>query len=318
MGYSAAATIGEIQEEQKRRSFLGDLFHRLIKEKPLGTAGAVIVLIFLLVAIFANFLAPHGYQEMAMAARLKPPSPGYPLGADHLGRDLLSRIIYGARISMYVGLGGAALNTIVALLIGLSSGYFSGKTDIVLQRFVDAWMCFPPLFIMLTVMSLLGPGIFQVILVQGMLRGIRDSRLIRSSVIAIKQNVYVESGNAIGGTSLHILRKHILPNIMATVIIVFTISVGYMITTEATLSFLGYGIPPPTPSWGGMLSYEGRKYMLVAPWMALWPGLALGIVVYGINMFGDALRDILDPRLKGGLGRYEGTETKRTAKKAKS
>ncbi len=318
MGYSATATVGEVQEEQKRRSFLGDLFYRLIKEKPLGTAGAVIVLIFLFVAIFANFLAPHSYDEMAMAARLKPPSPGYPLGADHLGRDLLSRIIYGARISMYVGLGGAALNTLLAVLIGLTSGYFSGKTDIVLQRFVDAWMCFPPLFIMLTIMSLLGPGIIQVIIVQGMLRGIRDSRLIRSSVIAIKQNIYVEAGNAIGGSALHILRKHILPNIMATVIIVFTISVGYMITTEATLSFLGYGIPPPTPSWGGMLSYEGRKYMLLAPWMALWPGLALAIVVYGINMFGDALRDLLDPRLKGGLGRYEGVKTKRAVKKGKT
>jgi len=300
--------------EGKRRSFLADLVIRLVREKPLGTVGAIIVLVLLVGGIFAEALAPFGMNEMILEDRLLGPSATHILGTDQLGRDELSRIIYGARISMIVGLGGAALDILLATLIGIISGFFGGKTDIIVQRFVDAWMCFPPMFIFLTIMAILGPGLLQVILVLGIAGGIRSSRVVRSAVIAIKENVYVEAARAIGARPTRILYKHILPNVLAPIIIIFTIAMGRMIITEASLSFLGFGIPPPTPSWGSMLSGEGRMYMLIAPWMVLWPGLSLAIVVYGINMLGDALRDLLDPRLIGGLGRYGGVKTKRAKK----
>ena len=303
-----------VQKERKRHSLIVDMCIRLVKEKPLGTIGGVIVLILLLVGILADVLAPYGFNDIILAHRLTAPGPGHILGADHLGRDLLSRIIYGARISMYVGLGGSILSAVTATLIGITSGFLGGKVDLVVQRFVDAMMCFPPLFLYLTIMSILGAGLGQVILVIGVTWGILSSRVVRSAVIGIKENMYVEASRAIGASDLRILLRHVLPNVMAPIIIIFSLSMGGMIIAEASLSFLGFGIPPPTPSWGGMLSGPGRQYMLEAPWMILWPGLALAIVVYGVNMLGDALRDILDPRLRGGLGRYSGSKKRRISK----
>jgi peptide/nickel transport system permease protein len=297
--------------EKKKRPLLIELLTRLVKEKPLGTVGGVIVLVLFLTGIFANFIAPYGYEESHLFNTLEAPSAQYWLGTDNLGRDLLSRIIYGARISMLVGLAGAGLSILVSSLIGGVSGFFGGKLDTVVQRFVDAFMCFPPLFMMLTVMSILGQGLGQVILVLGVLGGIRGSRVVRSAVIGIKENVYFDAATAIGAPAWMILLKHVLPNIMAPIIILFTLGMGSMILQEATMSFLGFGIPPPMPSWGGMLSGTGRAYMYLAPWMAIWPGLALSIAIYGINMLGDAVRDILDPRLRGGLGRYGRTKKKK-------
>jgi len=301
------------EQEVKRRPLLVELFIRLVKEKPLGTIGGVIVLALFLTGVFADFLAPYGFNEISLTHRLSPPSGAHLLGADNLGRDLLSRIIYGARISMFVGLGASALNVVIGTILGIISGWFGGKTDIIIMRFVDAWMCFPGLFIYLTVMSILGPGLWQVTLVMGISGGI-NCRTERSAVMAIKQNVYLEAARSIGVSNWGIMTRHILPNILPVIIIVASLGIGRYILTEATLSFLGFGIPPPTPSWGGMLSGSGRQYMLLAPWMALWPGLALAAVVYGFNMLGDGIRDILDPRLKGGLGRYGGVE-KQKAKK---
>ena len=311
-------------EGRKKRPLLLDMLVRLVREKPLGTVGGIIVLILLLTGIFADLawmglpnigLAPYGENEIvSLVDRLSGPSAQFILGTDNLGRDLLSRIIFGARISMYVGLGVATMSALISVAIGMVSGYLGGKTDIIIQRFVDAWMCFPPLFIILTVMAIIGQGVPQVILVLGAMYGIGGSRTIRSAVIGIKENVYVEAARSVGSPTATILLRHILPNIMAPLIIVFTIRLGAAILAEATISFLGFGIPPPTPSWGGMLSGSGRRYMQKAPWMVLWPGLALSMVVYGVNMLGDALRDILDPRLRGGLGRYSGVERKEAKK----
>jgi peptide/nickel transport system permease protein len=298
----------------KRRSFFGDLVMRLVREKPLGTVGAVIVVILLFVGIFANFLAPYGYNDTWVGGKLEAPSTHFWMGTDNVGRDLMSRIIYGARISMFVGLGASAIGCTLNAFIGLISGYVGGKTDLIIQRFVDAWVCFPFLFLLLTFMALIGAGVVQVILVLGISGGIGGSRLMRSAVIAVKSNMYVESARAIGTPTASILLRHILPNVMAPLIIMFTMGVGSSILAEASISFLGYGIPPPTPSWGGMLSGGSRSYMLQAPWMAIFPGLALSIVVYGVNMFGDALRDLLDPRLRGGLGRYNVAQQKKVAK----
>ena len=299
--------------ETKRRSWLVEFFIRLVKEKPLGTVGGIITLLLLFTGIFADFLAPYGMNETYIEGRLLAPSARYWLGTDNLGRDILSRVIFGARISVIIGLSASTIATIISLFIGTLCGYIGGKFDLIVQRVVDAWMCLPQLILMMVVISLIGPGMLQVTIVLGLLWGIVGSRIIRSAVIGIKENVYVAAATAIGCSTTRILTRHILPNIMAPTIILFTTRVPNVILTEASLSFLGFGIPLPTPSWGGMLSQEGRVYMFQAPGMVVWPGLALATVVYGVNMFGDAVRDILDPRLRGGVGRYGVRKSKKEA-----
>jgi peptide/nickel transport system permease protein len=299
--------------ERKRRSFLVDFGVRLVKEKPLGMIGAVITLVLLLTGIFADFLAPYGMNELHKEFVLSPPSTQFWLGTDNLGRDLLSRVIYGARISVIVGLASATIATILSVIIGMISGYAGGTFDLLMQRFVDAVQSFPALILLLALVSLIGAGMWQVIIVMGVRTGIVGSRTLRGATISVKENVYVQAAKAIGCSSTRILLWHILPNIMAPTIVLFTTRVPGMILTEASLSFLGFGIPPPAPSWGGMLSGRGRAYMFLAPWMVIWPGLALSIVVYGVNMFGDAMRDLLDPRLRGGVGRY-GVRAEKVAK----
>lgn len=275
----------------------------MVKEKPLGTLGTVITLLLLLIGIFANFIAPYGMNAM-VGNPMQPPSSQFLFGTDNLGRDLLSRVIFGARISVIVGLAATAISTVVSTFIGLLSGYIGGAFDLIVQRFVDAVMCLPNLLLLMVVMSIIGTGLWQVIIVMGISFGISGTRMVRGLVIGIKENMYVSAATAIGGSTSTILVKHILPNIMASIIILFSMGVPGAILTEAGLSFLGFGIPPPNPSWGGMLSGSARTYMFQAPWMAFWPGLALSIMVYGVNVFGDAVRDILDPRLTGGAGRY--------------
>ena len=286
----------------KRRSRLADFFIRLVRDKPLGTISGIIILILILVSIFANALAPYPYWEMHLADRLTGPSVQYLLGTDQLGRDFLSRIIIGARLSIFVGLSATAVNVVVALLIGGTSGFIGGKFDLAVQRFVDAWMAFPGLIILLTIMSIAGRGVPQIILVLGISGGIGGSRILRGAVIGIKENDYFLAARAIGSTGAATLMRHVLPNIMPVMIIIFSITVGGVIMAEASLSFLGFGLPIKVPSWGGLLSREGRQFMEQAPWLALWPGLCLTITVYSLNMFGDAMRDLLDPRLRGGEG----------------
>ncbi len=298
-----------------KRSPFSDFIVRLVKEKPLGTIGGVIVVIFLLAGIFANVLAPAGYNDVLAGEFLKPPSPSHILGTDNIGRDLLSRVIYGARISMIVGLSAAVISVVISTILGTISGYVGGIFDMLFQRFIDAFMCFPGLILLISVMSLLGVGMWQLIIVLGAFYGIGGSRIVRSAVIGIKENVYFQAAQSIGCSNTSIIIRHIIPNIMAPILILFTTSVGGMILAEAALSFLGYGLPQPIPSWGGMLGSSGRYYMLLAPWMVIWPGLALTVVVYGVNMFGDALRDLLDPRLRGGVGRYGGVKVKRVKAK---
>jgi len=290
--------------ETKRHFWLVDFLIRLVKEKPLGTVGGIITLLLLLTGIFADFIAPYGMNECWVGDYLIPPSARYWFGTDRLGRDILSRVIYGARVSVIVGLSASIIATILNLIIGTMSGYIGGKFDLIVQRFVDAWLCIPSLVLLIIMSAVLGPGMLTVIIVLGISWGIASSRVIRGAVIGVKENVYVAAAQAIGCSTTRILLRHILPNIMAPTIIIFTIRVPAVILTEASLSFLGFGIPPPFPSWGAMLSGEGRSRMFQAPWIALFPGLALATVVYGVNIFGDAVRDLLDPRLRGGVGRY--------------
>jgi peptide/nickel transport system permease protein len=294
-----------------RRGFFADFFIRLFREKHLGAVGGIIFLLLLITGVFANVLAPYGYNDINPLESLKPPSGKYLLGTDNLGRDLLSRMIYGARLSVIVGFAATTLSIIISILIGITTGFFGGKYDLVMQRFVDAWMIFPGLVILIVAVSIIGPGMWQIILVLALQFGIAGSRIVRGSTVAAKENMYVRAADALGASTLRLLMRHILPNIMAPIIILFTTRLAAVILAEASLSFLGLGIPPPAPSWGGMLSGTGRQYMLIAPMMALIPGLALTIVVYGINVFGDAMRDLLDPRLRGGGGSYSVRQRKK-------
>ncbi len=289
--------------EQGGRSGLAHFLVRLWREKPLGTAGGVVLLALILVAIFADVLAPYPFDEVHLRALLEPPSAEHLMGTDQLGRDLLSRNIHGARVSMLVGVVATTLNVLVAVLIGGTAGFFGGKLDLVVQRFVDAWMAFPGLLLLLTIMSLVGQGLLQLILVLGVTGGVVASRLVRGAVIAVKENDYLQAATATGTTRMGALVRHVLPNVAAPIIVVFSINIGAVIISEASLSFLGFGLSPTIPSWGTLLSRDGRKYMEQAPWLALWPGLCLTLTVYSLNMFGDAVRDLLDPRLRGGGGR---------------
>ena len=298
----------------KKRSGLADFFIRLVKQKPLGTFGAIIVLVMLFCGIFADVIAPTGLNEPNPDFRLAPPELGRPFGSDNLGRDLFSRVIYGARISVIVGLSAASLTLFISTSLGMLSGFLGGKFDLILQRFVDAWMCFPGLVLLIVLISLVGHGMWQVIIVMGLSWGISNSRVSRGLIISMKENVYIQAATAVGCPTWRIILRHLMPNIAPLLIVGFSILVPELILAEASLSFLGMGVPPPAPSWGGMLSKGALNYMYDAPWMAIWPGAALAVTVYGTNMFGDALRDLLDPRLKGGAGRYG---TAKTAKKVK-
>lgn len=300
-----------------RGSPVAGFFRRIVKEKPLGTVGAVITALLLLVGIFADVLAPYGMNQTNMEQALTAPSDRHWLGTDDLGRDVLTRVIYGARVSVVVGLAGATLATLISLLIGLISGYLGGTFDLLVQRLVDAWMSLPGLIVLMVIISFIGGGMLAIIVVLGVEGGITGSRIIRGAVISTKEDAYVTAASAIGGRTSRVLLRHILPNVLAPAVILLTLRIPAIILAEASLSFLGFGIQPPFPSWGAMLSGRSREFMFVAPWTVLWPGLALATVVYGTNMFGDAARDILDPKLRGGVGRF-GVKVVRAVKAVKA
>ena len=270
----------------------------LIKKKPLGALGFFITILLFFVGLFADYLAPYGINQLHMSDRLLAPSTSYWMGTDNLGRDIFSRVIYGARVSLIVGLSVSIIATVISISLGMLSAYIGGKFDLIIQRFVDGFMCIPILIIIMVVISMLGQGLIQLIVIMGFSFGISGSRYSRGFALTIIQNTYIESAKAIGCSMSRILIFHVLPNILPLIIVGFTVLLPGVILMEAGLSFLGYGIPPPEPSWGGMLSGTNRSYMFLAPWMVIWPGFALSLVVFGTHMFGDAMRDLLDPRLK--------------------
>jgi peptide/nickel transport system permease protein len=275
---------------------------RFCRRKPLGAIGGLIVIGLLVMAVFAPWIAPYSYDETIAAARMKAPSAKFWMGTDNLGRDVWSRVVYGARISVTVGFATVALGTLVAAAIGISSAYFGGAYDIAVQRVVDAWMSFPYLVIILSLMAALGPGLLNLIGALSLLIAAASSRVIRGATLSVMQNPYLEAARAMGSGHARIILRYVLPNVAATIIILATIGLGGVILAESALSFLGFGVPPPYPSWGAMLSGSGRSYMYRAPWMAFWPGVAISLAVFGFNMLGDALRDVLDPRLRGSGG----------------
>jgi peptide/nickel transport system permease protein len=295
----AVAAESPTLARRRSRSPLLHFLGRLFREKPLGAAGGVVFILFLLCGIFADLLAPYGMNQINPINRLKPPSWAFPFGTDNLGRDMLSRCLYGAQLSVIIGFCAAGLATFISVFLGIVTGYIGGKVDLIIQRFVDAWQSFPDLIILIVVVSVLGPGMVQIIVTLGLLLGIAGSRIIRSAVVSVRENMYVHAAQSMGASTPWILWHHILPNVLPPIIVLFTTRVGFVILAESGLAFLGLGVPPPAPTWGGMLSGSGRTFMFQGPWLALAPGLCLTVVVYATNMFGDALRDIFDPRLRG-------------------
>ena len=276
---------------------------RLYREKPLGFIGAVIVFIMLVMAAFAPWIAPYAYDEPHFSNSLENSSPSFIMGTDFLGRDLFSRLVYGARISISVAVGAVLLGSVLSGFLGITSGYLGGRYDMIVQRAVDAWMSVPPLLFLLFIMSILGPSALNVTIVLGLV-AIRESRVLRGSVLSLKEQAFIEAARINAASTARILWKHVLPNVMVPLIILASLRLGQVILIEASLSFLGYGVPAPFPSWGRMLASESRTYMESAPWLAIWPGIFLSLTVFGWNVLGDALRDLLDPRMRGTGGGY--------------
>jgi peptide/nickel transport system permease protein len=297
----STATIGgsitTTQRATKRRRALA--LWSMMKRKPLGAAAASIILLIVFAAIFADVLAPYDPLFTHPEIRLAPPGWQHPFGTDDIGRDVFSRIIYGARISLWVGLLAVGIGTVAGTIIGLICGYWEGQLDLVLQRFMDALMAIPGLILALAIVSVLTPNTTNAMLAIAVVIIPGNSRIVRGAVLSAKQNQYVEAARALGCGHLRMIVSHILPNVTAPILIIASIWLGNAIFIEASLSFLGLGTQPPTPSWGLMLSSTGRAFMEQAPWLAIFPGLAISLAVLGFNLFGDTLRDVWDPKLRG-------------------
>lgn len=282
------------------------VFRRLRRNK-MAMAGLVIIVIMVLLAVFARPLSmgndPYRMLSVEEAPvelgrpELMPPMAGHPLGTDELARDAWSRLLYGARVSLFIGIVASLLCMMIGTTIGLISGYFGGWVDVLIMRFTDMMLCIPSLVLMVILSAVLKGGIFQLILVIVAFGWMSNARLVRGQVLSLKEQEYVESARAIGASGWRIMFMHLLPNTMAPIIVSFSMSISGTIIHEASLSFLGLGIPQPTPSWGNMLS-NSQNYMFSAPWLIWWPGLAIFVTVLGFNFLGDGLRDALDPRLK--------------------
>jgi peptide/nickel transport system permease protein len=261
---------------------------------PALLAGAAIVGVVVLLAIFAPWLAPHDYRDQQLPKVLLPPfwqaraDPSYPLGTDHLGRDILSRILYGARTSLLVGLGGVLIAGSLGISLGLIAGYFGRTVDDAIMRLVDIQLSFPPIFLVIAIMAMIGQSLLNVVLVLGLVTWVQYARVVRGVTLSVKEKEFVEGARACGAGHPRILVRHILPNILPAVVVIGAVNISTLILAEAALSFLGLGVQPPTPAWGTMLA-EGREVFRIAWWTAVFPGLAILITVLGVNLLGDGL-----------------------------
>jgi len=285
------------EEGIAQKSFARDFFGRL-RHHPLGMFGFVGVLLLLTAAVLAPWVGPYNPSSQDFAL-LAGPSLAHPFGTDSLGRDILSRVIYASRVELTVSLSAVFLGVALATVMGMVSGYFGGITDSSIQRVNDVWLAFPGLILLLIISSVLGasPRTLVIALVTGTIPG--TSRIIRGAVLSEKNNAYVEAARVMGCSQLRIMFRHVLPQIVPLIIVIISIAIPTVALLGASLSFLGLGVPPPTPSWGGDLSGDARSYFESAPWMAIFPGAAISLTVLSFNLLGDAMRDILDPRLRG-------------------
>lgn len=271
---------------------------RFARRKPLGAASGLVALTFVLVAIFAPYIETHDIRQMTPNA-FAAPSTEHWFGTDNFGRDLFSRIVHGSRLSLFIGLIAVAIGTGVGATVGIISGYLGGRTDLLIQRVIDAVLAFPGLILALVLVGLVGPSPRNVAIAIGLVTFAPLSRVVRGPVMSIKQTMYIEAARASGATNSRIMLRHVLPNVAPVIIVLATALIGQAILIESGISFLGLGPSPDTPTWGQMLSGEALRVMEAAPWMAIFPGLAITIVVLAFNLFGDALRDVWDPHLRG-------------------
>ncbi|MDH5406774.1 MAG: ABC transporter permease [Candidatus Aminicenantes bacterium] len=269
----------------------------VFKKNRLALVGLIIVAGLLVVGLFAPFLSPYSVREQDLPNRLSQPSWKHPFGRDEFGRDILSRVIFGARVSLWVGLTVVTISAALGILLGSISGYYGGAVDEVIMRVIDILLAFPGILLAIAMAALLGPGLNNVIVALSMISWVAYARLVRGEVLKVREMPYVEAAKVVGASSPRIIFRHILPNIMAPVIVQATLGIAGVIIAEASLSFLGLGVQPPTPSWGNMLS-DGILHMMDAPHLTIFPGLAIMVVVLGFNFLGDGLRDALDPRMK--------------------
>lgn len=275
------------------------LLRKLFRTKPLGAFGLVVVALLVVTAAAAPLIAPYEPAD-ASGPRFVTPSATYLLGTDDKGRDIFSRVVYGARVAVAVGFGAVLISTACALLIGVTTGYFGGLVDALVQRCVDAVMAFPGLVLLLALVSITGSGLLRLIVILGLLSSAGASRIVRSAVLAIRSAQYLEAARAVGAGHARIMLRHVLPNVFAPVMVSATVGLGGVILAEASLSFLGLGINDPgQPTWGQMLA-QARRFLNTELNYAVWPGLAITLAVFAFNMLGDALRDLLDPRLRAG------------------
>jgi peptide/nickel transport system permease protein len=269
------------------------------RTKPLGAGGALIILIMLFVALVAHLLAPYDPYTPDYAAQFARPGAGHWLGTDEFGRDVLSRIMYGARIALFVGFAASFAGCSIGAALGVLSAYSGGKVDLLLERVMDVLLAFPQLILALAVASILGPAVQNVVIAVAIPIIPRAARVVRSTALSVKENQYVEAARGLGATHHRVVRQHILPNVLAPYLIILTAQLGSAILAEAALSYLGLGAAEPTPSWGLMLSGSAPSYAEKAPWIGLFPGIAISLAVFGFSLFGDSLRDALDPKLRG-------------------
>ena len=274
---------------------------RLLRKKSVLICGTLLLL-SVLCALVPGLVAPQDPYDQSLLLRLRPPSfmeggrEGYFLGTDHLGRDILSRIIYGARITLLVSLLAVAVSSAMGIAAGVVAGYYGGRTDAVILRLIDMQLSFPVILLVIAVVAVVGPSLTNLIIIMGLSGWPRMARIVRGAVLSVRGLEYVDAARAIGAGSMRIMAYHIMPNILSAIVVYASFELARMILLEATLSFLGLGVQPPTPTWGGMIS-DGRNYISLSPWVSLFPGLAIGIVILTFNILGDELRDALDPQL---------------------
>jgi peptide/nickel transport system permease protein len=282
--------------ETKHRTLFGDFCHRLVKNK-LAVSGLVVVMLLFLVAMLASTCAPYPPDEIDTNEVLQPPSAQHWLGTDILGRDVLSRIMHGASVSLSVGFVAVGISTFIGVMLGALAGFYGGKVEIVIMRFVDIMLCFPSFFLILAVIAFIGPSIWNIMIVIGATSWMGVTRLVRAEFLSVKERDFVQAAISQGASDFRMIFIHILPNAMAPVLVAATLGVAAAVLTESGLSFLGIGVQPPDPSWGNMLT-EGKDNIEIAWWLSVFPGLAIFITVMGYNLLGEGIRDSLDPRLK--------------------
>jgi peptide/nickel transport system permease protein len=295
-----AATPGTLQQQVRLSVGFRDRAldtWRLLRRSKLAVAGLLLITLLCVLAIFGPTLAPYDPNALNVLQRTQAPSLAHPFGTDNFGRDVLSRVLYGARVSLEVGLIAVGISATVGTALGAISGYFGGWLDELIMRLTDILFAFPAILLAIAIVAVLGPGVTNAMIAIGVVYTPIFARITRASVLTVREEVFVESARSVGGSHLRILWHHIMPNVLAPIIVETTLSLAFAILAEAALSFLGLGTPPPAASWGRMLS-EARDYMQDAPWMGFFPGLAIVLAVMGFNFLGDGLRDALDPRLR--------------------